>query len=176
MGAGGRQPASGRRRDPRRHDRHRHRGTAPADAAGVPRGTAPGSWEGPRTELARRRGIEPHRNAIFDLPSWSAWRLRTWSGTRIRKPPRCVSLAPAQSPRNAAAGRRRRAAAFSSPSVSRTIEATRGFLVSGTGRGGSISVRGSSNLRTGPAARAQFCVAWNAKVSELLTPAKQNEH
>ena len=49
-----RQPGSTRRRPPRRHDRHRHRGPAPANTAGVPRGSAPGSREGPLSALERR--------------------------------------------------------------------------------------------------------------------------
>ena len=75
MGADGRRPASARRRDPCRHDRHRHRGAAPADAAGVPGGSAPGSRESPWADLAH--GFTEYPDSRLTASSWllaEGWR------------------------------------------------------------------------------------------------------
>jgi hypothetical protein len=74
LGADGRRPASARSRAPRRHDRSRHRGAAPADAAGVPGGSAPGGREGHRGELAQPR---------LSGPSDEAARLSVRSASRL---------------------------------------------------------------------------------------------
>ncbi len=51
-----RRSATARGRDPCRHDRHRHRGAAAANAAGVPGGSAPRSRENSRDDLAATEG------------------------------------------------------------------------------------------------------------------------
>ena len=64
--------ASAGRRAPRRHDRDRHRGAAPADAAGVPGGRAPGSGEGARSDLAQRVSPPWQSRRIHSPPIWRA--------------------------------------------------------------------------------------------------------